>query len=282
VRAKAGQSSQTARRASSTFKNAGWRRYLSTGLIAAIVLLAFGSSIIWNQLPARHGAAAAGPTQGQPQKSLTSQAHPPVPETSADGIDMGVPQHSVQRSDNNGTALLPTNSNGSQSTPYHVRSLSDMGANLLMPSKIPSQPPAEPASPNSAVGLPVASENLTQLAAAGPTASPHLEGSEAALTSKGRASFSFHPIKIVQPQYPARARLSHIEGQVQVELSIDRSGVVRSARALSGNAILAQAAEDAARQWRYAPYTGDDSTVFPKVTRILFNFRFNSAAPTKE
>jgi TonB family protein len=281
VRAKAGQSSQTARRASSTFKNAGWRRYLSTGLMAAFVLLAFGSSIIWNQLPARRGTAAAGPTQGQTQESPRSQAPAPAPETDRDGPDIGVPQHSVQRSDSNGTALPPTNSNASQSTPYHVGSLSDMGPNLLMPSKIPSQPPAETASPNSAVGLPIASENLTQLAAAGPIASPLLEGSEAAVTSGGPASFSFHPIKVVQPQYPARARLSHIEGQVQVELSIDRSGIVRSARALSGNAILAQAAEDAARQWRYAPYTGDDSTVFPKVTRILFNFRFNSAAPTK-
>jgi TonB family protein len=73
-----------------------------------------------------------------------------------------------------------------------------------------------------------------------------------------------------------------MEGEVQVELTIDRNGTVRSARALSGNAILAQAAEEAVRQWKYSPYTGDGQLKFPAVTRVQFNFKFNSGTETKK
>jgi TonB family protein len=89
-------------------------------------------------------------------------------------------------------------------------------------------------------------------------------------------------VKIVQPEYPAKARLWHIEGEVQVELTIDRNGNVRRVHALSGNATLAQAAEEAARQWKYAPYTGNDQIAFPAVTRVQFNFKFNSGTETRK
>jgi TonB family protein len=101
-------------------------------------------------------------------------------------------------------------------------------------------------------------------------------------TSGPKASFSLHPVKIVQPEYPAKARLWHIEGEVQVELTIDRDGSVRRVRPLSGNATLAQAAEEAVRQWKYAPYTGDDQIAFPAITRVQFNFKFNSETETKK
>jgi TonB family protein len=275
VPANVDQGSQTGMRPSTTFRNGGWHRYGSAGLIAAVVLLACGLSIAWNQLRAKPGAIQADPVQNQPQESLKSQAQPPAPEMDRGGA----PQNSVQQSDRTIPTVPTMNSNARQSAPDQASLLSDIGPNLLMPPKIPSQltTPVELSSPNTAADASPPSGNLAQLAASGLAASPRLEGTEIAVPSMRRASFSLHPIKLVQPEYPARARLSHIEGEVQVELSIDRSGVVRSARALSGNAILAQAAEDAARQWRYAPDTGADATAFPKVTRILFNFRFNSA-----
>jgi TonB family protein len=126
------------------------------------------------------------------------------------------------------------------------------------------------------------SGNLAQLATTGLAASPRFEAGEVAGSSGPRASFSLQPVKIVKPEYPARARLWHIEGEVQVELTIDRNGSVRRARALSGNATLAQAAEEAAQQWKYAPYTGNDQSAFPAVTRVQFNFKFNSEAETKK
>jgi protein TonB len=123
---------------------------------------------------------------------------------------------------------------------------------------------------------------LAPLVTSGPASSPRLEPEETPTNSKPSASFSLHPVKVIQPEYPARARLSHMEGEVQVELTIDRNGTVRSARALSGNAILAQAAEEAVRQWKYSPYTGDGQLKFPAVTRVQFNFKFNSGTETKK
>lgn len=126
------------------------------------------------------------------------------------------------------------------------------------------------------------SDNLAQLATAGLAASPRFEAGEVTHTSGPRPSFSLHPVQIVKPEYPAKARLWHIEGDVQVELTIDRNGSVRGVRALSGNATLAQAAEEAARQWKYAPYTGADQIAFPAVTRVQFNFKINSGTETKK
>jgi TonB family protein len=126
------------------------------------------------------------------------------------------------------------------------------------------------------------SANLARLATAGLAASPRFEAGEVAGGSGPKVSFSLQPVKIVKPEYPDRARLWHIEGAVQVELTIDRNGSVRRVHALSGNATLAQAAEEAARQWKYAPYTGNDQAAFPAVTRVQFNFKFNSVTETKK
>jgi Flp pilus assembly protein TadD len=58
-------------------------------------------------------------------------------------------------------------------------------------------------------------------------------------------------IAIPEPEYPADAKLAKASGPVQVELLIDRSGVVTAARAASGNPILFDAATLAARNARF-------------------------------
>jgi protein TonB len=194
----------------------------------------------------------------------------------------GVPESSVQLPNRVATALPPTNSNTHPSAGDQFPLSTDVGPNLLISSKIPSQSatPVEPSSPNIAVSISTPSDNLARLATAGLAASPRFEAGEVAGSSGPRASFSLQPVKIVKPEYPARARLWHIEGEIQVELTIDRNGSVRRVHALSGNATLAQAAEEAARQWKYAPYTGNDQVVFPAVTRV--QFKFNSETETKK
>jgi TonB family protein len=79
---------------------------------------------------------------------------------------------------------------------------------------------------------------------------------------------------MIQPEYPVKAKQWHIEGEVQVELTIDRNGNVKKVRGLSGNSILLQAAEEAARQWQYAPSAGDQLPA-PAVTRVRFTFKLN-------
>jgi TonB family protein len=276
VSAKADQRGRIGVPAIIRFTTAGWHRYRSTRAIAALVLLACASWVGWNQLRAKPGTSE--------KDSIQRQAQPPTPDIKMDEIKNEVPESSVQQPNRAATALPPTNSNTHQSAGDQFQPSTDVSPNLLIPSKIPSQSatPVEPSSPYTAVSTSMPPDNLARLATAGLAGSPRLEAGGVAGTSGPRATFSFQPVKIVQPEYPAKARLWHIEGEVQVELTIDRNGNVRRVHALSGNATLAQAAEEAARQWKYAPYTGNDQIAFPAVTRVQFNFKFNSGTGTKK
>src|SRR5579863_9645101 len=57
----------------------------------------------------------------------------------------------------------------------------------------------------------------------------------------------------VSPVYPEVAKRMRISGVVKVEANVDADGKVTEAKALSGNMMLAPAAEDAVRKWRFAP-----------------------------
>ncbi|HEY0407275.1 MAG TPA: energy transducer TonB [Pyrinomonadaceae bacterium] len=56
-----------------------------------------------------------------------------------------------------------------------------------------------------------------------------------------------------QPQYPAIAKSARASGTVVVQVTIDELGDVISARAVSGHALLREAALDAARQAKFTP-----------------------------
>ena len=58
----------------------------------------------------------------------------------------------------------------------------------------------------------------------------------------------------VAPQYPPEAGRARIEGTVVLMAVIGKDGVVHDVRVESGLPLLAQAAMDAVRQWRYRPY----------------------------
>ena len=58
----------------------------------------------------------------------------------------------------------------------------------------------------------------------------------------------------VTPQYPPEAGRARIEGAVVLLAVIGKDGSVEDVRVESGLPILAQAAIDAVKQWRYRPY----------------------------
>ena len=75
----------------------------------------------------------------------------------------------------------------------------------------------------------------------------------------------------VYPVYPPLARAARVSGAVVVEVVVDQTGAVTSARALSGHALLKESAVTAARQWKWKPtyLTGVPVQV---VGTITFNF----------
>lgn len=58
----------------------------------------------------------------------------------------------------------------------------------------------------------------------------------------------------VEPQYPADAIPDHRSGDVTLEVHVSEDGTVSSIRPLNGDPILAAAAMQAVRNWRYEPY----------------------------
>jgi protein TonB len=81
-------------------------------------------------------------------------------------------------------------------------------------------------------------------------------------------------IKSVQPKYPAEALASHAQGVVLIEATIDKEGNVVHPKVVSGNSVLAKAALEAVRQWRYKPYYLNSEPVEIQ-TQIKVNFKGN-------
>jgi len=61
-------------------------------------------------------------------------------------------------------------------------------------------------------------------------------------------------IKKVQPLYPEKARKNGIKGIVDLDAEISKDGDVTHLSVISGDPLLAQAAIDAVRQWKYRPF----------------------------
>jgi periplasmic protein TonB len=61
-------------------------------------------------------------------------------------------------------------------------------------------------------------------------------------------------LRKIEPQYPPMAKIAHIQGDVILAATISKSGIIENLHVVSGHPILAQAAMDAVKQWKYKPY----------------------------
>ncbi len=78
-------------------------------------------------------------------------------------------------------------------------------------------------------------------------------------------------IKKVQPAYPPLARQARIQGQVLLQAEISKDGMIQNLRLISGHPMLAPAAIEAVKQWRYKPYylNGEPVEVETQITVIF-------------
>jgi protein TonB len=74
------------------------------------------------------------------------------------------------------------------------------------------------------------------------------------------------------PRYPAIAIAAHIQGMVVLAATISKTGAIENLRLVSGAPMLAPAAEEAVRTWRYRPYLLNGEPVEVETTvRVIFN-----------
>jgi TonB family protein len=65
----------------------------------------------------------------------------------------------------------------------------------------------------------------------------------------------------VEPEYPDLARKMNLSGTVKVEVVVAPNGTVKEAKVVGGHPVLAGAALDAVRKWRFEPAAVETSGV---------------------
>jgi TonB family protein len=75
----------------------------------------------------------------------------------------------------------------------------------------------------------------------------------------------------VQPEYPPDAKEQRIQGVVVLQAIIDKEGHVANLQLISGHPLLAPAAIEAVKQWKYKPYLLNN-TPLEVDTQIQVNF----------
>jgi len=76
-------------------------------------------------------------------------------------------------------------------------------------------------------------------------------------------------VRKVNPTYPPLARQARIQGTVTLEAEISKDGSIENLRLVSGHPMLAPAAIEAVKQWKYKPYLLNGEPVAVQTTVIV-------------
>ncbi len=135
-------------------------------------------------------------------------------------------------------------------------------AAIVPPPAPVAKPPAQVAAP--AVAPTETGTSVTETAApvaptAGETKPAAVETKPASHESAGIVRLSETAsqgllVKRLDPSYPDQAKEQKLEGAVHLQARINKAGDVTQVTTISGNAVLAQAAIAAVKQWKYRPY----------------------------
>jgi protein TonB len=79
-------------------------------------------------------------------------------------------------------------------------------------------------------------------------------------------------VQRVNPEYPMVAQAAHVEGNVVLEATVNKSGRVESVRVVNGNPLLEAAAIAAVKQWRYEPLLLNGEPV-PFILTVTVSFK---------
>jgi TonB family protein len=75
-----------------------------------------------------------------------------------------------------------------------------------------------------------------------------------------------------QPDYPPMARQLKVEGTVELNATVNEDGTVEKADIVSGNPILARAAQDTLKKWKFSKMQEDGKPV-KFVANVAFSFK---------
>ena len=263
-------------------ESSGGKKKIIIGIAAAVVLAAVGIFIIsqWKSHPTS-APAPASETSG----SVT----PPLPKPSAEPA----PVNSATASAPNTADVPASNDTESVSTepskPAPSKSSKPASTASTAESK-PAEPaepePApmvvksgkEPSKPNTGATDAPAAPSMVGMATPGAAPPPSLVADSSTVKpllqtlsiSQGVSQgLLYHK---VAPVYPPNAIRMQVEGEVQLQATISKSGDISQIKVISGSSQLTKAAVDAVKQWKYKPYLLNGEPVEIQ-TQITVNFR---------
>ena len=264
-----------------------------TGLIIATLLVVAASGIaaawylkpefrnavewkygqVQQRVAAWRGHATPAPAATTPAAPVTPAAVPQAPAATASPQPTSV---DGQASSAGTTSTVPNSAPVSSSQSASSAPAASSPA-ASTPSTPPTEKPAKPATQDAKQD--VANRSVSPAPAA---------ASAAAAPAKLPASTVKHPaasdilevpedfaddqvIHRVHPAYPKQARGKKLQGSVILQAIVDKQGKVNSLQLVSGDPILAQAAAEAVKQWRYKPYSHNGEPSFFQ-TRVTVDF----------
>jgi len=102
-----------------------------------------------------------------------------------------------------------------------------------------------------------------------PVAAPKIATPQRVRVSSGVVSGLL--LRKVQPNYPPLARQARIQGVVVLQAQISKEGAIENLQLISGHPMLAPAAIEAVKQWKYKPYLLNGEPVEVE-TQVQVNF----------
>jgi len=115
--------------------------------------------------------------------------------------------------------------------------------------------------------------------AAAPAANPPVTVREGVVSAGDRVQMSPQAqqtvTRSVPPDYPLLARQMKVQGAVVLQALISKEGVIQELQIVSGPVILATAAREAVKQWRFKPYYQNGQAVETEA-RITVNFTIST------
>jgi protein TonB len=143
-------------------------------------------------------------------------------------------------------------------------------ANPARPNGTAKKKDAEVEAPSVLGSATADASSLPTIVTSAPVAVPSAAAPEMLRVSQGVTQGLL--IRRVQPVYPQSAMQMRIAGTVQLLAVISKTGDVANVKILTGEPVLARAAVDAVRQWKYKPYLLDGEPVEIQ-TQVTINFK---------
>ncbi len=221
-------------------------------------------------LPAEPAESAAQTASSDAQNSsvLASSAAPPA----AGNKPVASASHSKAKPALNAKKSKPETSEGDTYTPsVSRRALPPLDVEVYAGGR---PVPLQPKTPNA---IRVDTSNGTEGKAASSAASQ--QGAPGAMSAAERVRISPEALQVlahpVDPNYPLLAREMKVQGAVVLDALIGRDGTIQNLKIVSGPTILANAAMEAVRQWRFKPYYQQGEAV-ETAARITVNFTIST------